>query len=97
MLLSFATGARANAAVPCVPPASESSSHFEGDTDEVPGCPVSGTVHHHHANCGAHQLAAPASVTDVPASSTSRALIAIARYTLPPGHEPGSELDPPQA
>lgn len=97
LLISFAAGAPADAAVSHAAPSAETNSHFDGDTDQVPGCPDSDTVHHHDANCGAHQLAAPAHPVDLSARGAGRSLVAIARHSLPPGHEPGSELEPPQA
>lgn len=97
ILLSLMSGTGAGAAVPCEPPASETLLHFDGDADEVPSCPSNGTMHHHHASCSAHQLAASQEAIGISPVARVCAQIAMSRDFLPPGHEPGSELDPPRA
>jgi hypothetical protein len=97
ILLSLTRGAEASAAVPCEPPPSEMLLHYEGDSDEVPNCPESGTAHHHHANCGAHQQAAAEAAPAPPLFSTSRTILAIVQDVLPAGLTPASEPKPPRA
>jgi hypothetical protein len=97
ILLSLTSGAAANAAAPCEPPASEMLMHFDGDADEVPNCPVNGAAHHHHASCSADHFAAAPNTGRIAPVTLLRERVAMSRDFLPPGHEPGSELDPPRA
>jgi hypothetical protein len=97
ILFSLTSGAGASAAVPCQPPATESLLHFDGDADEVPSCPVNSAAHHHHASCSADHFAAAQHTGAIAPVALLRAPVAMSRDFLPPGHEPGSELDPPRA
>lgn len=97
LLLSVINGAAANAAAFPEPSPSEMLVHYEADGDEVPDCPFASGAHHHHSAFGEHQIAVPDAAPVMCPVSTGRASVAISREFLPPGHEPGSELDPPRA
>lgn len=96
-VLSLTNASGASAAVPCEPSPTEMLAHFEGDADEVPNCPESGTTHHHQLNCGAHQAAPAGQPQLVFGTMASSNAVALSRDFLPPGLEPASEPHPPKA
>lgn len=64
--------------------------------DEEPGCPLTGT-HHHHASCGAHNVATPSAAATAGQVIAARAVIGTPAVGSLRGRSPPSELRPPIA
>lgn len=98
LVLMLWTGGAAHAAeqFDCMPVTSETAGHYEGDQDQSPSTPEQG-VAHHHAGCGGHHVAAPASVASIKIGVTGKTIRLAKREAGVPGHGPENHLRPPIA
>lgn len=97
LMLTLVNGTPAGAASQCQPAGAEATSHFHGDADEVPDCPLADGGHHHHSVSGEHQLAVSDRSLSLAWASGSRLGVLPSRDTVPSGLTPASELRPPIA
>lgn len=95
LFLSLLAGPTGAAAAPGSDANTEIAFHGESDADEVPGCPLTGTAHHHA--CAGHFVAA-ADLSNSDVGISVDGLSFVARSDLfPAGHAPPAQLRPPIA
>ena len=98
LVLMVWAGGFAHAAEPvdCIPAASETAGHYEGDSDQLPLDREQG-VAHHHASCNGHQLAANEAQPALDTHQSSSTLPRAGSQDRPRGYDPDGDLRPPIA